>query len=223
VDLDAYLGHFRREATAFARAIETADLDARVPSCPDWDVSDLCWHVIEVHDFWTWVMKLETLDPSGYPEPERVIDDDLVTTFEKGAAELAEVLAAADPATELWTWSHERNAGFVQRFQPQEMAIHRWDAQYTAGPPEPLDRELALDGLAIFAEFLVPPNVEGAFVVQPDGAKPLVVGGLEPVAVISGDPSDLLLSLWRRLPIGNFVTNGDPETATAYLDSIAFG
>ena len=67
------------------------------------------------------------------------------------------------------------------------------------------------------------PNVEGAFVVQPEGAKPLVVGGLEPVAVISGDPSDLLLALWRRLPIGQFVTNGEPETATAYLDTIAFG
>jgi uncharacterized protein (TIGR03083 family) len=223
VDLAAQLTHLRTDADAFVRALETADLDARVPSCPDWCVSDLAWHLIEVHHFWTWVVRLETLDPSGYPEPERVVDEELVPTFEKGVTELIEVLEAAKPTTELWTWSHERNAGFVQRFQVQEMAIHRWDLQYTMGPPEPLDPEVAMDGLAIFAEFLVPPNVEGAFVVQPDGGKPLVVGGLEPVAVLSGDASDLLLALWRRQPIGPLVSNGEPETARAYLDSIAFG
>jgi uncharacterized protein (TIGR03083 family) len=223
MDLAVRLEHLRTDAAAFARAIESGDLDAHVPSCPDWCLSDLAWHVIEVHDFWKWVVQLETLDPSGYPEPERVVDEDLVSTFEKGAEEFFDVLGGAQPETELWTWSHERNAGFVQRFQVQEMAVHRWDAQYTAGPPEPIATDIALDGLTIFAEFLVPPNVEGAFVVQPTGGKPLVVGGLEPVAVLSGDPSDLLLALWRRLPIGPLVTNGDPDTAKAYLDTIAFG
>jgi uncharacterized protein (TIGR03083 family) len=223
VDVAAQLDHLRKDAAIFADVLRGADLDAHVPTCPDWCLSDLAWHVIEVQHFWTWVVRLETLDPSGYPEPERVNDSELVPTFEAGVDDLVEALAAVKPTTELWTWSHERNGAFLQRYQPQEMAIHRWDAQYAVGPPDPIDDQLALDGLAIFAEFLVPPHVEGAFVVQPTGGKPVVVGGMEPVAVLSGDASDLLLTLWRRLPIANVVTNGDPETAKAYLDHIAFG
>lgn len=223
MDLAAQLDHLRKDAASFIDALRGADLDAHVPSCPDWCLSDLAWHVIEVQHFWHWVLHIQTLDPSGYPEPERVGDSELVATLEAGVDALVEVLAATRPETEVWTWSHERNAGFLQRFLPHEMAIHRWDAQYAVGPPDPIDEALALDGLDIFREFLVPPHVDGAFVVQPTGAKPVVVGGMEPVAVLSGDASDLLLTLWRRLPIANVVTNGDPDTARAYLDHIAFG
>jgi uncharacterized protein (TIGR03083 family) len=222
MDLAAQMAHIRADAALFARVIDKGDLDAHVPSCPDWCLSDLAWHVIEVHDLFTWIVRFETLDPSGYPEPPRVPDDELVDRFNQGAEALVEALSAADPATEMWTWSHERNAGFIQRFQVQEMALHRWDAQYSVGPPDAIDPEVALDGLAVYAEFMVRPDAEGAFVVQPDGAKPVVVGGTEPVAVIGGDPSDLLLALWGRIPMAPLVTNGEPEKAFDYLDSIRF-
>lgn len=40
------------ETDRFAAAIRSADQQAPVPTCPDWTVADLAWHLTEVHAFW---------------------------------------------------------------------------------------------------------------------------------------------------------------------------
>lgn len=223
MDLARQIELFRVNADAFARVIETApDLGAMVPACPDWCLSDLAWHVIEVQDFWAWVVNNETMDPSGYPEPERVVDDDLVEFLRDRSKLLSDALADADPTAPLWTWSSQRNVGFVQRFQVQEMSLHRWDAQSTVGDPEPLDPEVGVDGLAVFAEFLVPAGTQQSIVVLPIGGKPMVIGSGEPAAVLEGQANEVLLGLWRRIPLDPYVVDGTAQAGKALLDSIAF-
>ena len=38
---------------------------ARLPSCPDWTVADLLWHLTEVHDFWRTVVAEQLSDLDG--------------------------------------------------------------------------------------------------------------------------------------------------------------
>lgn len=222
MDLAQQMERLRADAETFAAVLEAApDLGVMVPTCPEWCLSDLGWHIVEVHDFWAWVVQHETMDPSGYPEPERVVDDELVAAVRAGSKHLADVLAGADPATPVWTWSAQRDAAFVQRFQAQEMALHRYDAQRAVGSPEPLASEVAVDGLSVFAQFMVPAGTEQSIVALPSGAKPVVVGSGEPAAVLEGDPSGLLLALWRRIPLDPYVVDGTAEAGTALLDSLA--
>ena len=222
MDLDLQTDLFRTEAETFAVIEAAPDLGAMVPSCPDWCLSDLAWHVIEVHDFWAWVVNNETMDPSGYPEPERVVDDELVGFIRDRAKLLADALADADPSAPLWTWSSQRNVGFVQRFQVQEMVLHRWDAQSTIGDPDPVGKLVGADGLLVFAEFLVPAGTSQSIVALPTGEKPVVIGSGEPVAVLEGPATDLLLALWRRIPLDPYVVDGTAEAGKNLLDSIAF-
>jgi hypothetical protein len=60
---------------------------------------------------------------------------------------LADALAAADPATEVWTWTDDHTAGFWARRMANETAVHRLDAELAAGRPEPVARDLAVDGI----------------------------------------------------------------------------
>jgi uncharacterized protein (TIGR03083 family) len=222
MDLAQQMDHLRADAETFAAVLETApDLGVMVPTCPEWCLSDLGWHIVEVHDFWAWVVQHQTMDPSGYPEPERVVDDELVTSVRAGAKHLADVLAGADPATPVWTWSAQRDVGFIQRFQVQEMALHRYDAEGAVGPPSALAADVAVDGLTVFAQFLVPAGTEQSIVALPSGAKPVVVGSGEPAAVLEGSPSDLLLALWRRVPLDPFVVDGTAAAGSAFLDGLA--
>ncbi|HEV2311062.1 MAG TPA: maleylpyruvate isomerase N-terminal domain-containing protein, partial [Acidimicrobiia bacterium] len=49
LDADTYRRTVRDEAAALVAAAERAGLDARVPSCPDWDVAALLAHIGRVH------------------------------------------------------------------------------------------------------------------------------------------------------------------------------
>ncbi|HOQ54008.1 MAG TPA: maleylpyruvate isomerase N-terminal domain-containing protein [Micropruina sp.] len=45
------------ETQRFSVAIEGADPDAPVPTCPGWTVADLAWHLTEVHAFWAEILR----------------------------------------------------------------------------------------------------------------------------------------------------------------------
>ncbi|MDN5717303.1 MAG: maleylpyruvate isomerase N-terminal domain-containing protein, partial [Janibacter sp.] len=67
---DSYLTALERETARLRECVETADPRAQVPSCPDWDVDDLLWHVGgEVQDFWAWVIAHRPEAPDAYEEP----------------------------------------------------------------------------------------------------------------------------------------------------------
>lgn len=145
-----FVKHIAAESARFRAALQSASPDAAVPTCPDWDVADLVWHLTEVQYFWAAVVRQQRTDlaeveaedlrrPTGFPE--------LLRLAERCSRDLVEVLRRTPPGTPVWTWADDQSAGFVLRRQAHEALIHRVDAECVAGRHGPLDPVLAADGV----------------------------------------------------------------------------
>jgi uncharacterized protein (TIGR03083 family) len=149
LEFSDYLRHIRDESLRFRDVLTDCDPQARVPSCPDWDASDLLWHLADVQWFWAHVVRTRPAGPSDDtsrpPRPETY--DAMLAAFDERSAALVAELEAADPAETAWTWSSEQSVGFTYRRQAHEALIHRLDAELTAGAVTPLDAALAADGV----------------------------------------------------------------------------
>jgi len=74
-----------------------------VPSCPEWSVSDLVWHVGGIHRHRIWLITKHPDGPAGF-DIERPSDDAIVEWFLDGAEKLSEVLQKHDASERVWTW-----------------------------------------------------------------------------------------------------------------------
>ncbi len=230
-----YLSALDRDGAAFLASCRSAGLGAPVASCPGWTVSDLLWHLTEVHHFWRTVVddRLDTWE--GYEQPARPDDTVLPQMFSEGLSQLTAVLRAADPGAANWTWSTDRTAGFVIRRMAQETAVHRWDADAASGHAVPIEAALASDGVDEFLEHFLDWPAEG--VPKPAGSVHLhctdVAGewtvreGADSFVVtrehakgdcaMRGPASDLLLVLWRREPLTAVDVVGDGAVAARFV------
>jgi uncharacterized protein (TIGR03083 family) len=234
--LDEYLPALRRANARFADAAAEAVLAhgwaARVPGCPDWTLSDLVWHLAGVQRFWTWIVRTRATDPSGYPEPPDRPDDELLAYGTAQSAELEAVLADADPADPVWTWAPQKDVAFVLRRQAQEATVHAADAEDVLGRISPIPPDVGLDGLDEWLEVMVPGALPDG---PPDGAHPVVFHAVDadaertlfrdtrpfPVAVLTGNAGDLLLAVWRRVPVEVLTVHGDPAQAAAMIGLVS--
>ncbi len=150
-----------RESGRFAEVLAGTDPSARVPSCPEWDAADLLWHLGEVQWFWATIVSERRSSPAGMTVPDRPASYDGLQAFAREqAARLAQVLADADPATEVYMWAPDRTVGYVRRRQAHEALVHRLDAELTASSVTPMEATLASDGVVEALEVmygLVPP------------------------------------------------------------------
>ena len=230
-----FLEALEREGAAFAESCERAGGSTRVPSCPEWSVNDLVWHTAEVHHFWRTVVRERLADPAGYVDVERPADGDLVPFFRIGLDDTVAVLSAADPAQPNWTWATDHSAGFVQRRMAQETAVHRYDADLAAGRPTPIDAALAGDGIDEFLHWHLGPSrndapkangsvhlhctdVAGEWTVREvDGVHSVTREHAKGDCALRGAASDLLLVLWRRLPLSAADVVGDADVAARFV------
>lgn len=231
-------------ATDAARLREMAvhDLDAYVPSCPDWTVRDLVAHVSEVYQH-----KTESIRRRAKPEPwpPEPTGEPPIVVFDTALAELRAEFDRHDPADKAWTWYYpEQTVGFWIRRMAHETAIHRVDAELAAGELTPVAADLALDGIdEVLSIFLGwdsydtvtrygPDAVAGlseadgrtvavvagarAWLVRPTPAGVDVTAGDASIAsdvpaAVSGEPSDVLLWLWRRVAHDRVTLAGDRD------------
>jgi len=145
-----YLAHIERESSRFIACLAAADPTAPVPSCPEWTVDDLIWHLAEVQLFWGAIVRDRLDDPDAADEgkPSRPEDHAaLVALFADATRPLLDALATTPPETEVWTWAEDHSAAFVLRRQAHEALIHRLDAELVAGEVTELDAPLASDGV----------------------------------------------------------------------------
>ncbi len=155
LEYPTYLDHIRAESARFRAVLADCDPSARVPTCPDWDAADLLWHLAKVQLFWAKVVRHRPASPD---DPEIGEEDaaqrpesyaELLDAFDDYSHALATELDRAGPEAEAWHWSGDRRVGTSYRRQAHEAAIHRIDAELTAGlPVSPLDAALADDGVA---------------------------------------------------------------------------
>ncbi|MFE9424667.1 maleylpyruvate isomerase family mycothiol-dependent enzyme [Kitasatospora sp. NPDC006697] len=226
-------------ATAFRTAIAAAPgLDAQVPSCPDWTLLDLAEHIGVGRRRWAATVAAgpgatARAEPLGDTTAPRELEA-LLAWLAESTELLLDALRAAEPDRACFTgWGASQSphtcAGVARR-QLHEYAVHTYDAQLTAGAPEPLPTEVALDGVE---EFLHTCNAttspwpgepttldyraaEGrSWRLTLDGAGAraarLPAGGAAQAPGVCADAaaSDLVLVMYGRLPLETLVIGGD--------------
>jgi uncharacterized protein (TIGR03083 family) len=221
----------RRFADAAAEALLAHGWKARVPGCPDWHLDDLVWHLSRVQHFWAWVVRTRAQELSAYGEPRRPEHDELLGSVVAHAAELEAALHGADPAGPVWTWAPQKDVAFVLRRQVHEAVVHTVDVEQVLGDVRPIPPDVGLDGIDEWLDVLVPRALPDG---PAPGAHPVVLHALDadaertlfpgtrpfPIAVLTGNAGDLLLALWRRVPIEVLTVHGNAPEAAAMIDLV---
>ena len=221
-----------RSAALRSAAAAASSLEARVPGCPDWTLTDLICHLGAVQRFWAVVVRLA--DPSAPPTAEQRGDTDprgdLLEWSAESTALLLDALRAAGPERPAWAWWAESGAPMtaaaIARHQVQEAAVHAYDAQEAAGEPAPLPAAVAMDGVAEFLSVGMaslgkwphrPARVAFTAIEGPSWVVDLSPAGVqldpaasgEPVTTVHGSASDLVLALYKRIPVDAVRLDGD--------------
>jgi uncharacterized protein (TIGR03083 family) len=236
-----YLDVLRDRSTALLVSART-DLEAPVPSCPGWTVADLIAHTAGT---WGWAAAVvQAGSRADAPAvPEGLSGTNLIGWAEDQAHQVLAALAAADPASNCWTFGLPRSRLFWFRRQALETAVHAWDGQGAVGRPEPLDPELASDGVDEFLEVMLSrairqhPNGwtgqslhlhrtdgEGEWTVRlgPDAAVFAERAHDKGDVALRGPASSIYLWCISRLPSADLEVIGDHTVADRWTSEIRF-
>lgn len=154
----------------------------------------------------------------------------LVEWLTAGAEGVVAAIRAAGPETRVWTWADDRSAGFWARRMAHETLVHRADASLAVGGGFDAAPDLAADGICELLSLIASPEagrrMPGFAELAGDGqvlhlhaSEPRLCGAGEwlvrrtPDGVVwehghdkgdvavRGPAADLLLVLYRRLPV----------------------
>ncbi|MFJ8541505.1 maleylpyruvate isomerase N-terminal domain-containing protein [Streptomyces sp. NPDC093586] len=234
-------------STAFRAAVADAPgLEAQVPTCPERTLFDLVQHLGEGRRAWAAAVvagpaaaKSAATDVPAAPREREVLS----AWSAESTEQLLDALREVGPDRGCWMWwgasQSPRTTGAVARHQLQEIALHAYDAQVTAGAPQRLPDEVALDGVEEFLftcvattsawphrptafDFHAAEGLSWRLTVDGDGARStrLPVPGTTPAAVtgegpeasgvsVRGTASELVLFLYDRIPAGSLRIDGD--------------
>ena len=223
------------QSRLLVEVVGSSDLDRQVPSCPNWSVRDLGHHIGVEQWYWAENVRARNADErSGESLTPLPSDDDLLAWMGWCTDSLVGALAEAGPDSPCWTWwEAPRTAGAVARHQAQEVAVHRWDAEgvEVAGSGGPVPADLAADAVPEFVQIMIGPDagvLSGAVTLEAsdvgerwlvEGATAAAARGRRPVreAELKATASELVLMLWRRLPVPDADVQGDPVLVASLL------
>jgi uncharacterized protein (TIGR03083 family) len=222
----AYLPHLEQAVDSFAAVLRTGDLDAPVPACAPWRLTDLAHHLGGIHR-WARTAIVENAPGSETADDAPDGRDPLVAWFREGADALVATLRDTDPDAPAWGFGpRPRTAAFWFRRQTHETAVHAGDAAASQGVARPYPAELAQDGIDEIVGMFLPrqlrlgriPPLPAALALEPDDGGRWVVGE-GPAATVSGPAEALLLLLWHRIPLDDprLTVTGDRRAAGAVL------
>lgn len=238
-----FLSAIRRDGDLFYATALGADPSLGVPCCPDWTITDLVWHLGEVHWFWATDIERRASQPDQVEQgkPARPAKYGELTAWGRSQLDhLAEVLESTADDVPVWTWALDEakhNVGFVRRHQVQEVAVHRWDIQSAASDavPQPIDPEVASDSIDEFLSVSLPfavndskplrgsvhihcNDVAGEWFIERNGRvdRAHATGDVG----LRGTASDLLLALYDRIPIDVLDVAGDDLLARDLVERV---
>lgn len=232
LERESLLEHLESEVAAYDAVLDGADLTARVPSCPGWHLADLTTHLGGAH---RWALAALAQPPDTPPDESRLVGppdgadaEAMRSWFAEGATQLLRALRETDPAAPAWAFGPRdgRVAAFWVRRMTQETAVHLWDGQSAVGAPGGLDAPLAADGVDEVVRMFVPRQVHLRRIAPIEQAVRLratdtgdqwVIGEGEPVGEVAAPASDLLLLLWKRVPVEAATLGGDESAVRAVL------
>jgi uncharacterized protein (TIGR03083 family) len=226
MQLEQHLDGLHRAVDRFAVSVETAGLEAAVPTAPDWDVRRLVAHQGLVHRWATGHLLGQQVDPVAV-EAEGLAADDPVAWLRSGADRLATAIEQAPDELEAMVFLADAPSPrrFWARRQCHETTMHAVDAlsavlgRYPRSDDTWIDREVALDGIdELLTGFLPRPHSQlraedpMTIAVLPEDAaerwliavtsqSPVTSRGLgdeDADVVLRGSAVALYLTLWNR-------------------------
>jgi uncharacterized protein (TIGR03083 family) len=234
---DFWLAALRREGAGFGAALTPDALDHRVPSCPDWNLGELAAHLGESYRYHAAnVVRGTTERPTGHPGPPPT-GEALIGWWQESFAVIVDALSGLEPEAPAWNWSIQPpTVSFWFRRMAHETAVHRWDAQLVSGLTEPIEVQLAADGIDEALDTYLaaghragPENLRGVISLRAtDTAASWAVRvrgvGLSLLdtdtvfddpphaqCAAAGSASDLLLAIWGRVPFSVLTIEGNGE------------
>ncbi|WP_217213536.1 maleylpyruvate isomerase family mycothiol-dependent enzyme [Streptomyces sp. AC550_RSS872] len=231
-----------REGRLLAAAAEQAGTDAKVPTCPEWQVRDLVRHTGMVHRWAAAFVAEGRMSPhpgGGLPDLDGA---ELLGWFREGHRHLVDTLAAAPADVRCWHFLPAPSPlAFWARRQAHETTVHRFDAEAAlGGTPSRIDAGFAADGVdELLCAFharpksrvrSAEPRVLRVRATDTDGAVWTVRLSQEPPAAergdtaqadceIAGPAAQVYLSLWNRQPFPD--VTGDESIATLWRENSA--
>jgi uncharacterized protein (TIGR03083 family) len=231
----------RREGEQIIAAAGHGELDVPVPTCGQWSIRDLLGHVGSVYRRVAIVVGDRATTPVAWQPPPDGIDDP-VGYLADALDDLVHALSEAATDTPVWNWSGaDEVAGFWARRMAHESAVHRYDAQRAHGVAQPIDDELAYDGMDELVDVILPrlvardelslPSLSYTFSALDDGAWHVAldedgvhrVDALkEPNVTVRATASGLLLAAYARVPWTSLDVEGDDEALARWTDTFKF-
>jgi uncharacterized protein (TIGR03083 family) len=226
MDYETFVEHVGDDGRRLV-ATATGSLSLDVPSCPGWTVRDVVAHVAQVYEHKIACTALGRA-PDPWP-PEWPADRDPIEWLGDAHERLLEMFRTSEPSTPSATWwPPDQTVGFWARRMAQETAVHRVDAEQAVGSATPVDADLATDGvdevllLMLAGDWSEDPDdaATGQRVAISTGGRTWLVaieresmavtdGGDAADATLGGEPSDVLLWLWGRIPDHGVERSGD--------------
>lgn len=222
------------EAEALAAAGDGADQEATVPGT-DWTLAELLDHVGRLTWFWSGrVRKAGGGDFYETDKPDDVSPSDWVR---KGATTMREQLAAAAPDADVKTWAGLRPPSWLLRRMTHELAVHRWDVQAAVGDPQPLDADVAADGIdELLSEFVPMADLspvggtlhlhatdgDGEWFIETADGLVWERSHQKGDVAVRGTTSDLLLFVWGRVPQDAVEVIGDESVLERWRNATRF-
>jgi uncharacterized protein (TIGR03083 family) len=233
-----------REGMLLASAAEQAGTDAKVPTCPDWQVRDLLRHTGAVHRWATAFVAEEHTAFRPIGDEPALDGEELLAWFRTGHRRLVDTLGSAAPDVACWQFLPAPSPlAFWARRQAHETAVHRFDVEAArGGAPTETGRDFAADGIdELLRGFHArtksrvrspEPRVLRVRATDTDGAVWTVRLTEEPPAAEYGDAGDadcevsgpaarLYPALWNRLPFPR--VTGDVSVAELWRETSGVG
>lgn len=227
---ESYLSHIRADAARIAE-LSGRDDDAVIAACPGWTVRDAVVHTGEVYSHKVACMRNGRQPSTDEWDHGPGEGDDLRTWFTHRTDELMSELEQRGPEAPAYTWYEPlQTTAFWFRRMAHETVVHRVDVESAFDMVSAVDDDLAVDGIDEVLDWFLDYQAEevgpegpgrGTVTVRtgdhiwrvtltPDDVQ-LVRDPGPADAVVSGEPSELLLWLWGRRPEAAVTVEGDED------------
>ncbi|MFG2648225.1 maleylpyruvate isomerase family mycothiol-dependent enzyme [Streptomyces sp. NPDC048436] len=239
MDIAEHIQILDEEGQLLARAAEAAGPDAKVPTCPAWQVRDLVGHIGTVHRWAAQYVATGRSSRQPLGDPPDLDGDALFAWYREGHAALVATLSAAPHDVECWAFLPAPSPlAFWARRQANETAVHRVDAESARGGAlSPLRTDFGADGIdELLRGFharersrarTAEPRVlrvratdadDAVWTVRLSAEPPVTERGAvgEADCELSGPAARLYLALWNRAPFPQ--VSGDSALAALWQE-----
>lgn len=240
MNVSDYIGFVASEGDKFATAAGQGDLTADVPPCEGWNMRDLVRHLGVIH-LWaaanvahpsTDFLEVDDLSVLENYWPELAsawpADSELVSWYRQTNDNLVRVLQSAPPDLECYTFLPAPTALTMwSRRQASEIAVHRFDAEFSRGLPShfapafaadmldellsgfaPRRRELPVESTRVLHAHAHDVDEDWYLTISPEGIETSREGSGSDLT-LSGTAAELYLLLWNRTPDSSVNLDGD--------------